>query len=97
MFSDNGSCHIFFLTSSDNRLDIVPVDWVAAVISDIMVKDVYHQVFNEKGELVKKGYYKKNFKDTLDTGWGGLVDFERLEKKTANYMAPQTAYSTSRK
>ncbi len=202
-----------FLTSSENRLDIVPVDWVAAVISDIMSKDEYHQgvmrlasgsegisikylrdvgydfytsndpvpghhipkirfvpryvfnlmvqlqksfyramyfctrnkrfrkmvkgisllegyfpyitgykvfensksreliekytdcsaapslqdVFNEKGELVKKGYYRKILVDTLETGWGGLVDFERLEEKTATYKAPQAAYGTSRK
>ena len=203
-----------FLTSANNRLDIVPVDWVAAVISDIMAKDEYHQgvlrlasgsegipikylhdvgynfyinndpvpgrqmpkirfvprvvfntmiqvqknayrimyfitrnkryrklvkgisllegyfpyitktkifenskskkliatytdcstapslqdIYNENGELVKKGYYQKVLKDTLETGWGGLVDFKRLEKKTAApCKAPQAAYSTSRK
>ena len=32
-----------FLTEPDNTLDIVPVDWVAAVISDIMVKNEFHQ------------------------------------------------------
>jgi len=32
-----------FFTAADNQQDIVPVDWVAAVISDIMVKDKFHQ------------------------------------------------------
>jgi len=32
-----------FLTAPENTIDIVPVDWVAAVISDIMAKDRYHQ------------------------------------------------------
>lgn len=203
-----------FLTSANNRLDIVPVDWVGAVISDIMAKDEYHQgvvrlasgsegipikylhdvgydfyinndpvpgrkmpkirfvprfvfntmiqvqknayrvmyfitrnkrfrklakgisllegyfpyitktkifensksrklietytdcstapslqdIFNENGELIKKGYYPKILKDTIDTGWGGLVDFKRLKKKTADpRKAPQAAYSASRK
>lgn len=202
-----------FLTSADNRLDIVPVDWVAAIISDIMAGDALHQgvlrlaagengipirylhdvgynfyvandpvpgrvipkirfvpryvfnfmvqaqknfyramyfvtrsrrfrklvkgisllegyfpyitrtkvfenaksikliekytncaeaptlqdVYNQNGELVQKGYYLKVLKDTLETGWGGLVDFERLEKKTAAYKTPQAAYSASRK
>ena len=202
-----------FLTSADNRLDIVPVDWVAAIISDIMAGDALHQgvlrlaagengipirylhdvgynfyvandpvpgrvipkirfvpryvfnfmvqtqknfyrvmyfvtrsrrfrklvkgisllegyfpyitrtkvfenaksmkliekytncteaptlqdVYDENGELLQKGYYLKVLRDTLETGWGGLVDFERLEKKTATYKAPQAAYSASRK
>ena len=54
-------------------------------------------IYNEKGELVKKGYYNKIMKDTLETGWGGMVDFERLAQKTTPYKAPQAAYSTSRK
>ena len=32
-----------FFTAADNPQDIVPVDWVAAVISDIMVKNEFHQ------------------------------------------------------
>ena len=202
-----------FLTSADNRLDIVPVDWVGAIISDIMAGDALHQgvlrlaagengipirylhdvgynfyvandpvpgrvipkirfvpryvfnfmvqaqknfyrimyfvtrsrrfrklvkgisllegyfpyitrtkvfenaksmkliekytncaeaptlqdVYDENGELVQKGYYLKVLRDTLETGWGGLVNFERLEKKIATYKAPQAAYSASRK
>ncbi len=202
-----------FLTTPKNTLDIVPVDWVAAVISDIMAKDEFHQgalrlasgedavtirylhdkaydyytqndpvpghvipkihfvprwaflslvllqksayrslhfvtrkerfrklvkgisllegyfpyitghkkfknakgleliekytdcskapaiqdILDENGNIVKKGYYEKVMADTLETGWGGLVDFERLERKTAAYKSPQAAYSASRK
>ncbi len=32
-----------FFTAADNQQDIVPVDWVADVISDIMAKDEFHQ------------------------------------------------------
>jgi len=32
-----------FFTAANNQQDIVPVDWVAAVISDIMPKDEFHQ------------------------------------------------------
>ena len=32
-----------FLTAADNQLDIIPVDWVADVISDIMAKNEFHQ------------------------------------------------------
>src|SRR6056297_894472 len=202
-----------FLTTPKNTLDIVPVDWVAAVVSDIMAKDEFHQgilrlasgeeaisirtlhdvgynyyvennpvpghvipkirfvprwaflslvllqktlyralyfltrnkryrklvkgisllegyfpyitgykkfenakslafiekytdcskapplqdIYDEKGNLVEKGYSEKILADTLDTGWGGLVDFERLERKTAAYKSPEAAYSASRK
>jgi thioester reductase-like protein len=202
-----------FLTSHKNQLDIVPVDWVAAIISDIMSKNEYHQgairmasgkdavtvgflhdkgydfyvnndpvpghvipkirfvprwffnsmvqvqkrfyqmmylctrikryrklfkgicllegyfpyitgykvfensksmaliekytdcgaapplqdIFDSNGHLVQKGYYKKIFVDTLETGWGGMVDFKRLEKKTEPFKSPEAAYSTSRK
>lgn len=203
-----------FLTAPDNRLDIVPVDWVGAVISDIMAKDQYHQgvvrlasgaqgvpvktlhdvgyayytshdpvpghvipkirfvprwffytminvqkivyqamyfctrqkrfrkmvkgisllegyfpyitrpkvfensrsmeliqkysdcqsapaiqdVRDKDGQLVQKGYFEKVMADTLETGWGGLVDFKRLEKKTAEeFKTPEPALSTIRK
>jgi thioester reductase-like protein len=202
-----------FLTSPKNQLDIVPVDWVADIVSDIMAKDEYHQgnlrmaiganaitvkglhdvgydyyvthdpvpghvipkirfvprwfflsmvqvqktfyrmmylctrikryrkmvkgisllegyfpyitgykvfdnsksmalikkytdcvaappiqdIFDNDGKLIQKGYYKKIFADTLETGWGGMVDFKRLEKKTEPYKSPEAAYSTSRK
>ncbi|RJP94849.1 MAG: hypothetical protein C4518_02480 [Desulfobacteraceae bacterium] len=32
-----------FFTAADNQQDIVPVDWVADVISDIMAKNEFHQ------------------------------------------------------
>ena len=32
-----------FFTAANNQQDIVPVDWVAAVISDIIAKNEYHQ------------------------------------------------------
>jgi thioester reductase-like protein len=193
-----------FLTAPENTIDIVPVDWVAAVISDIMAKDQYHQgvvrlasgsqavpvktlhdagydyyithdpvpgheipkirfvpqwlfyamitaqkivyramyfctrrkrfrkmvkgigllegyfpyitrpkvfensrsreiiarytdcsaapaiqdIRDEEGRLVEKGYFEKIMADTLETGWGGLVDFKRLEKQTAGFKSP---------
>lgn len=202
-----------FLTTPKNTLDIVPVDWVAAIVSDIMAKDEFHQgvlrlasgeeavtigflhergynyyvendpvpgrvipkirfvprwaflslvmlqktlyrtlyfltrnkrfrklvkgisllegyfpyitgykkfkneksqkliekytdctkapplqdIYDENGKLVEKGYFDKVLADTLETGWGGLVDFERLQRKTAGYKAPQAAYGTTRK
>ncbi len=189
-----------FLTAPDNRLDIVPVDWVAAVISDIMVKDSFqqgalrlamgsrgvpirylhdvgysyytkhdpvpgheirkirfvarrffffmikmqkgwylslyfvtgihryrkllkgihllegyfpyitgykvfeneksnaliqkhtdcgpapalHEIRDQQGNIVETGYYEKILADTLKTGWGGMIDFERLKKSVAN-------------
>ncbi|MFP4226378.1 MAG: hypothetical protein ACLFRF_06580, partial [Desulfobacterales bacterium] len=54
-------------------------------------------IYDENGRLIEKGYLEKILADTLDTGWGGLVDFERLERKTPGYKAPQAAYSTTRK
>jgi thioester reductase-like protein len=203
-----------FLTAPDNRPDIVPVDWVAAVISDIMAKDAYHQgairlsigdrgapiqhlyevgyeyytandpvpghvipkirfvprwfffsmilmlklwyqsvyfvtrarryrklrkgisllegyfpyitenkvfenaksmaliekytdcgpapalheIRDAAGNIVEKGYYRKTMAATLETGWGGLVDFERLAKKDqASGKSPAAAYGVSRK
>ncbi|MGM0451728.1 MAG: SDR family oxidoreductase [Thermodesulfobacteriota bacterium] len=202
-----------FLTTPDNTLDIVPVDWVAAIVSDIMAGDQYHQgvlrmaagekavtirylhdvgynyyvendpvegrvipkirfiphwIFNtaigcqkafyqvmymvtrnrryrklikgisllegyfpyitgykvfenaksqavieqytncgpapaiqdicdSEGNLLEKGYYEKVLADTLQTGWGGMVDFDRLRKKQADYSRPQAAYESSRK
>lgn len=202
-----------FLTSPGNRVDIVPVDWVAAVISDIMVKNDYHQgtlrlsigdragsirdllntgynyylkhdpvpghaipkirfvprwvfisiiqiqkgwnrslhlltgikryqkifkgicllegyfpyitgykVFENKrsealiqkytdcgpapalheirdknGNLVEKGYYEKIVADTLKTGWGGLVDFNRLKKSARPNTKPLTIFGFLRK
>jgi len=35
--------------------------------------------------------------DTLETGWGGLVDFDRLAEKTAPCKAPEAAFVTPRK
>jgi thioester reductase-like protein len=203
-----------FLTAPENRLDIVPVDWVAAVISDIMAGDQYHQgvvrlasgaqgvpvktlhdvayayytahdpvpehvipeirfvprwffysmvnvqrmvyqalyfctrnhrfrkmakgisllegyfpyitrtkvfensrsmevigkytncaaaptlqdIRDKDGRLIQKGYFEKIMNDTLETGWGGLVDFKRLKKKTAEeFKAPEPALGVVRK
>jgi len=202
-----------FLTAPENQLDIVPVDWVAAVISDIMAGDQYHQgvvrlasgaggvpvktlhdvgynyyvthdpvpghvipkirfvpcwffysminvqkifyqamyfctrqkrfrkmakgisllegyfpyitrskvfensrsmeliqkytncssaptmqdIRDKDGQVIQKGYFGKILADTLETGWGGMVDFKRLEKKTAEYKSPQAALISSRK
>ncbi len=52
---------------------------------------------DEKGRLVEKGYYDKVLADTLETGWGGLVDFKRLERKTAGLKSPRAAFSHSRR
>ena len=203
-----------FLTAPENRLDIVPVDWVAAVISDIMAKDEYHRgvvrlasgaqgvpvkslhdvgyayytthdpvpghvipkirfvprwffysmvnvqkifyqvmylctrrkrfrkmakgisllegyfpyitrskvfensrsmeliqkytdcaaaptlqdIQDKDGRLIQKGYFEKIMADTLETGWGGLVDFKRLGKKTAEeFKTPEPALGAIRK
>lgn len=203
-----------FMTAPENRLDIVPVDWVAAVISDIMAGDQYHQgvvrlasgpqgvpvktlhdvgyayytahdpvpghvipkirfvprwffysmvniqrmvyqalyfctrkaryrkmakgisllegyfpyitrqkvfenakstkliqkytscgtaptiqdIRDKDGRLIQKGYFEKIMADTLVTGWGGMVDFKRLEKKTAEeFNSSPAALSTIRK
>ncbi len=63
-----------FLTAPDNTLDIVPVDWVAAVISDIMAKDEFHQgvlrlasgpnaISNRIMRDVGRGYYVEHDPD----------------------------------
>lgn len=36
-------------------------------------------VFDAEGRLVEKGYYERILADTLRTGWGGLVSFERRD------------------
>lgn len=62
---------------------------VAPTLQDIRDKD---------GRLVQKGYFEKIMADTLETGWGGLVDFKRLEKKTAEeFKAPAPALGVVRK
>lgn len=204
-----------FLTAPDNRPDIVPVDWVAAVISDIMAKDAYHQgnlrlsigsrgatirylhdtgyryytqndpvpgrvipkirfvprrlffsmiliqkgwyhslyfftrmrryrkiikgiqllegyfpyitgykvfenekssalieqytdcgpapalheIRDESGNVIEPGYYIKTLADTLETGWGGMVDFERLKKSEGRYKTkdPKKVFGILRK
>ena len=65
--------------------------------TDCSIAPTLQDIYNQEGELVKKGYFKKIMIDTLETGWGGLVDFERLERKTATCKSPEAAYSTSRK
>jgi len=52
---------------------------------------------DENGTLVEKGYYEKVLADTLETGWGGLVDFKRLERKIAACERPRAALSKARK
>ncbi len=51
----------------------------------------------QRSRLVEKGYYEKVLADTLETGWGGLVDFKRLKKKTAGLKPPREAFSHSRR
>lgn len=38
---------------------------------------------DKKGNLVKKGYIDKILADTLETGWGGLVDYDRVASQVA--------------
>lgn len=52
-------------------------------------------LYDADGNLLEKGYYEKILADTLETGWGGMVDFDRLRKKHAPYENPQAAYSSA--
>jgi hypothetical protein len=65
--------------------------------TDCAEAPVFIDVVEKDGKMVPIGYYKKIFADTLETGWGGLVDFERLEKKTALYKETQAAFGYSKK
>jgi nucleoside-diphosphate-sugar epimerase len=56
-----------------------------------------HDIRDAAGHIVEKGYYRKTMADTLETGWGGLVDFERLAKSGAPGKSPAAAYGVSRK
>lgn len=38
---------------------------------------------DKEGNLVKKGYIDKILADALATGWGGMVDFDRMAKQVA--------------
>jgi len=58
---------------------------------------VMQDIRDPEGKLVEKGYYEKVLADTLETGWGGLVDFDRLREKQAEFVSPQAAFSASRK
>ena len=42
-----------------------------------------HEIRDTDGRIVEKGYYRKILADTLETGWGGMIDFERLKKREA--------------
>lgn len=37
-----------------------------------------HDLVDDTGRVVERGYYEKILADTLATGWGGLVDFGRV-------------------
>jgi thioester reductase-like protein len=55
------------------------------------------EIRDAAGNLVEKGYYKMIMADTLKTGWGGLVNFERLQVSEASQKKPRTLYGTYRK
>lgn len=40
-----------------------------------------HEIRDKEGNIIEKGYYRKILADTLETGWGGMIDFERLKKR----------------
>jgi len=65
--------------------------------TDFSTAPTLQDVREKQGNLVKKGYLEKILADTLSTAWGGMVDYARLEKKTAVYKGAKAAYSTSRK
>jgi len=56
-----------------------------------------HEIRDAAGNIVEKGYYRKTMAATLETGWGGLVDFERLAKGQTSEKSPAAAYGVSRK
>lgn len=58
---------------------------------------ILQDIRDSEGNLVSKGYYEKVMADTLETGWGGLVDFDRLRQTQAEYVNAQAAFSASRK
>ncbi len=57
--------------------------------TDCQEAPIFIKILEQNGKQVATGYYKKIFADTLETGWGGMVNFERLEKKTALYKEAQ--------
>ncbi len=54
-------------------------------------------ILDENGNIVEKGYYEKVVANALETGWGGMVDYERLERKIAAYKSSQVARRALRK
>ncbi len=50
---------------------------------------ILQDIADGSGNLVAKGYFDKILADTLKTGWGGMIDFERLQKKTTVYEEPR--------
>jgi len=65
--------------------------------TDCAEAPIFIDMVEKDGEKVPVGYYKKIFADTLNTGWGGLVDFKKLEQKTEVYKSTQAAYGYSKK
>jgi thioester reductase-like protein len=65
--------------------------------TDCSEAPVFINIVEKDGRLVPEGYYKKILADTLETGWGGMVDFKRLEKQTAVYKETQAAFGYSKK
>lgn len=44
---------------------------------------ILQNIKDKNGKLVKKGYIDKILADTLETGWGGMVDYDRVAKQVA--------------
>ncbi len=58
-----------------------------------------HEIRDEDGKIVEKGYFRRILADTLETGWGGMIDFERLKKHEAfsTEKNPKKAFGTLKK
>jgi len=46
-------------------------------------------ILDASGKVIKKGYFEKILADTINTGWGGMIDYERLERKTDEFKKTQ--------
>jgi len=44
---------------------------------------ILQNIKDKDGNLLKKGYIDKILADTLETGWGGLVEYSRVAEQVA--------------
>lgn len=56
-----------------------------------------HEIRDDAGNIIEKGYFRKILADTLETGWGGMIDFERLKKHETPAKNPKKVAEMMRK